>query len=359
MNESTLGYVFSNGTLTLTLGWEIFTVHEDDFNYGKVWEALDRLPDEGEETIIEEIKFLLTPTAVPLDVEIPHYDTSDFQVDRYGHVFVKGTLVDDPITRKISEIHRSRGSYAPLVAFMNKLAKNPNPEVRDQLFNFLNVSGFPLTLEGDFLGYKGVKRDLWDVYTGWTFQYTAGAVISMPRDAVCDDPDQGCAPGIHVGSFDYANGFSEVVVLVQVDPEHVVSVPTDYNFQKLRACELRVARVIPLAKKLARPVYTDADLDVEDEDEWFEDEEEELTTYTVPVAHMSRDALCTYAGSTEFFQSAAEARFMGKAFVRNVLEHESFDFPKVRKRDIRKFLARRNVAYRNKETLDQLIARCL
>lgn len=355
-----IGHVFSNGTLTLTVNGEVFTVHESDAFYPEVWEVMDN-PDLSASEKASEIKDILKPTPKPLKVEIPHYEVGDIEVDRYGSVFIEGRRVDDPVTRKISEMHQAGLSFGPLVAFMNKVALNPDPGVREQLFRFLNVSGFPLSEDGDFLGYKGVKHDLWDKHTGNTYQYNPGAVVSMARDQVCSDPDRGCAAGIHVGSFEYAEDFASVVILVKVDPSNVVSVPHDYSYQKLRACEVTVARVVATTQRLTRPVYADDDLDIEDDEEWAANEEEAETldrTVEVSIDRMSRDALCRHAGTTEHFDSAEEARFMGKKFVREVLNHGGFDFPKSRKKDLRKLLDRRRIGYSSRETFKDLVELC-
>jgi hypothetical protein len=78
----------------------------------------------------------------------------------------------------------------------------------------------------------------------------------MDRRFVCDDFNQGCGPGLHVGSLDYAIGWAGGegrVVIVEVDPADVVSVPNDEH-SKLRACAYTV--VGEYTEKLP-DVYTD------------------------------------------------------------------------------------------------------
>ena len=364
MEFDVIGYVFSNGVLTLTVNGSVFTVEESDPTYPEVWAVMDdkSLTPAEKATSITDV---LNPKPKKVALVISDYTTEDIEIDRYGAVFIAGQKVDDPVTRKIAELHQAGLPFDPLVKFMNKVSRNPDKGVRAQLFQFLQVSKFPLSEDGDFLGYKGVRDDLWDQHTGKTFQYTPGAVLSMPRDEVCDDPNQGCEAGIHVGSFDYAKSFtrSELVILVKVDPANVVSVPTDYSYQKLRACELTVARVVPLQAELNRPIYTDDDFDIDDEEEWEAAEEESSNATkawaaSVSVDRMSRDALCTHAATTSFFNSAAEARYMGKDFVRAVLTHDTFMFPKVVKRDLQKLLRRRGKGFGPRDSKQVLADRC-
>ena len=64
--------------------------------------------------------------------------------------------------------------------------------------------------------------------------------IKVHRNRVSDDPNTPCHFGLHVGSLEYAQSFGERVVIVRVDPEHVVCVPYDCTSQKMRVCEYEV-----------------------------------------------------------------------------------------------------------------------
>ena len=59
---------------------------------------------------------------------------------------------------------------------------------------------------------------------------------------MCDDVHQGCASGLHIGSWQYANNFKGDghLMVVKCNPKNAVSVPQDENWQKLRACEYEV-----------------------------------------------------------------------------------------------------------------------
>jgi predicted RNA-binding Zn-ribbon protein involved in translation (DUF1610 family) len=98
----------------------------------------------------------------------------------------------------------------------------------------------PITCEGTFLACKGVREDYKDCHTG-TIDNRPGAVIPpMDRSEVDDNPNNHCSNGYHCGAWDYAKSFGARVVLVEVDPADVVSVPSDYNAQKCRVTWYKV-----------------------------------------------------------------------------------------------------------------------
>jgi len=93
----------------------------------------------------------------------------------------------------------------------------------------------------------------------------------MARNKVDDDKNIGCSYGFHAGTLEYATGFAcsnDKLVLVEIDPADVVSIPTDCNFQKLRTCRYKV--VAEYERPLEEQVYqsrfsTEHDDDVDEE----------------------------------------------------------------------------------------------
>lgn len=175
--------------------------------------------------------------------------------------------------------------------FARKLQRNVDPYIRSQLFNFLNYlidteNSLALTPEGNFIGYKGIQKNYLSSRAGNGFvdgvEYKntqipnkPGTVVSMNRHEVQADPDQTCSFGLHVGSYSYAKGFQPLVVLVEVNPENVVSVPSDYNGQKLRCSEYKVIKEVdkPLTEFLYEEKQTSL-TDLKDEDFFSETEED-------------------------------------------------------------------------------------
>ena len=170
--------------------------------------------------------------------------------------------------------------------FAKRLQKNIDPYIRQQLFDFLHYlivteKSLALTPEGEFIAYKGVKDNLDSYHSGYAYvdnervngniPNKIGSTISMKRYDVQADPASLCSFGLHVGSYSYANNFGETVLLVKVAPEDVVSVPNDYNGQKLRCCKYKVLKVVdtPIKNKVYKPINSDIML-TDLPDEYFE-----------------------------------------------------------------------------------------
>jgi hypothetical protein len=149
--------------------------------------------------------------------------------------------------------------YAPLVKFWEKVAQNPDDRSREQLFTWLQSHEFTITEDGDILGYKGVAVDNAGNYTSINRSGVAwvdgvqksgaipnpiGAVITMPRAEVKNDPNAACHKGLHVGDWSYASDFAQGAVLeVHVNPRDVVSIPKDHSYRKMRCCKYKVVKV--------------------------------------------------------------------------------------------------------------------
>ena len=167
--------------------------------------------------------------------------------------YYKGLNVGPAVVRRIVEFQRAKLPAGPLVKFLDRLVLNPSRNSVQQLYGFLEHKGFAITPNGTFLGYKGIRKDGYSVSAGDKTQVTKGVVdaeghirnwigdeIEMHRAAVQDDPNVACHTGLHVGTHEYASGFGSQVVMVEVDPADVVSVPHDCSNQKLRCCHYRV-----------------------------------------------------------------------------------------------------------------------
>jgi hypothetical protein len=162
--------------------------------------------------------------------------------------------------------------------FILKLNLNPSKRAVDELYTFLEHKNLPLTDTGNFLAYKAVRNNFTDKHTG-KFLNTVDSVLEMPRNKVDDNKEVGCSYGFHAGTVEYALGFAcgdDKLVLVEINPADVVSIPTDCNFQKLRTCKYKVVGEYerPLEEAIYPSRYeTDNDDDV---DMWGNEEEEDL-----------------------------------------------------------------------------------
>lgn len=180
-------------------------------------------------------------------------------------------VIDSALTGQLMSMIKARRKnrdsvknedWLALVNFTEALYSNTNEYIRNQLYAWLTYQikngRLTLTPDGHFLGYKGVKKedgDLLSIHSGPGFvngelcdghlNNNPGNVLEMVREDVDDNPDVTCSTGLHVGSYDYADSFSQgAVILVDVDPRDVVSVPYDYNGQKIRVCKYKVIKEV-------------------------------------------------------------------------------------------------------------------
>lgn len=188
-------------------------------------------------------------------------------VNEYGEVFYRGTQAHGVIADKIGEFVRAKLPYKPLARFLGNLMENPSEESRQELYLFLQHKGFPVTHDGCFMAYKGIRKDWKDIHTG-SFDNSIGSAPVMDRKDVDTNRSVTCSRGFHVGTHEYATSFGRGgrVVLVKVNPRDAVSVPADHNDEKLRVCTYEVVEECP--GLVTEPIYRapNESSDYEDED---------------------------------------------------------------------------------------------
>jgi len=192
-----------------------------------------------------------------------------------GSVFVDGDVIQSVVADRIINFLADGIDCLPIFKFITRLQLNPSKRAVDELYTFLEHKNLPYTESGTFLAYKAVRNDFTDKHSGKFFN-GVGEVLSMPRNKVDDDKNVGCSYGFHAGTLKYASEFAcgnDKMVLVEIDPADVVSIPTDCEFQKLRTCRYKV--VAEYERPLDELVYesrfsTENDDDVDEE--WDDDE---------------------------------------------------------------------------------------
>ncbi len=173
-----------------------------------------------------------------------------------GNVYIDGDAVTSIVAERVLNALAGDVDAVHIFKFMTRLQLNPSKRAVDELYTFLEHKHLPITDSGTFLAYKAVRSDFSDKFSG-TFFNTVGSVLSMPRNKVDDNKEVGCSYGFHAGTLEYASDFaseSDKLVLVEIDPADVVSIPTDCNFQKLRTCRYKV--VAEYEKPLVEDKYT-------------------------------------------------------------------------------------------------------
>ena len=191
-----------------------------------------------------------------------------------GNLYVFGDPVHSTLATRVLSFLEAGLDCVYLFKFILKLNLNPSKRAVDELYTFLEHRALPITDNGNFLAYKAVREDYSDKYSG-KFINTIDAVLEMPRNKVDDDKNVGCSYGFHAGTVEYAKDFmgrEGHLMLVEINPADVVSIPTDCQFQKLRTCKYKVVGEYEI--DLTDPLYasrfeTNQDDDV---DRWSDDE---------------------------------------------------------------------------------------
>lgn len=217
-------------------------------------------------------------------------------------ILADGTVTHDYDTRKdalhayIGELVAEKNPMAKAFArFAERLEANPSEASKDQVFDWfigLTRQGerMSITNDGKLVAYKGVKviNDVpFSIFQGPgiienpsgetefikhdSLPNRVGSTVSVQRSYVTADPSIGCGPGLHAGTYSYARGWGNGNVLqVEIDPAHIVSIPTCSGFQKLRCHRYVVVGFI--SDPITAGVVADHDYswDVEDFEKWVE-----------------------------------------------------------------------------------------
>jgi hypothetical protein len=128
----------------------------------------------------------------------------------------------------------------PMVVFMENLMSNPSRQAVQELYGFLEKNNLPITPDGHFLAYKKVRDDYLDCHSG-TMDNSVGRIVEMERNEVDDNRNNTCSAGLHFCGHSYLAHFGGArTVIVKINPRDVVSIPSDYNDAKGRACRYEV-----------------------------------------------------------------------------------------------------------------------
>lgn len=147
------------------------------------------------------------------------------------------------ISSRIIAMAKADMNITPMLNFMENLLGNPSKQSVDELYMFLEATRLPITEDGYFIAYKLVRGDYKDIHSG-EFDNSVGQYLSMPRNEVDDRRHNTCSTGFHFCSKEYLPHYgsttSSKCVLVKINPEDVVSIPSDYNNAKGRCCAYEV-----------------------------------------------------------------------------------------------------------------------
>lgn len=254
VKEVTIVFLTSNGEMRPVV------VTEKDGNYNEVMRVLkssDSPEDKAKQLLI------LTNPEISLKHEISASQVLGDNIRlENGIVYFGEHKLESTLSSYLVELVKSENRdeklWNSLVLFLDNLHQNTDPEVRQQLFRWMNYEmndgvSFTITDDGCFIGYRGCVGTVLEPMsrnsgTAWVdgvkhvgqIPNPIGSTITMPRHMVQADPTVGCSHGLHVGTYGYARDWAHILIRVKVNPRDVVSVPTECDSQKIRVCRFEV-----------------------------------------------------------------------------------------------------------------------
>jgi hypothetical protein len=196
-----------------------------------------------------------------------------------------GEVVHSHLATRLKDAYEAGFSTTSWEAFVRNAALNPLQHVIDQMCEWLEAGGMPLTTDGHMLGFKYVDEDYLSLHAdvdGHRYDHTPGNVVTMDRDRCDTDRSRTCSTGLHFCSIGYLpqTPGSYKIILVKVNPADVTSFPTDCEIQKGRTCRYEVVADVTdqYQHLIFDPVVSDYDEDYEaawedlcDEGPWEDD----------------------------------------------------------------------------------------
>jgi hypothetical protein len=262
------------GSLSVVIDSKQYTMRNDNPLFGQAVEAYRK----------EDWDSLMTFLSPEKAVRQYLFEYDDIKVEN-GAVYFGGSAVHSLCVDRILQFCDSGFSPMPLVKFLSKLQKNPSRRSVEELYRFLERNNLTVTTNGNFLAYKAVTSDFYSITAGnaqllkgkddgkGRIFNGVGEEIQVYRNYVDDDANRGCSVGLHAGTLEYAQTFggsSATLVIVEIDPADVVSVPHDCECQKLRTARYKVVDIC--TQRLDLPVYDSRFSTENDEDDWDDDD---------------------------------------------------------------------------------------
>lgn len=235
----------SESTIVLKYGKNVVNIQKK--SQSKLFKKVSKLIKAGDVDTLVEI-FNEKSKAIE-DYAGEHFSIKD------GLLIMKdgGEIVPKAVAKKLIEMKDAGEDYAAVLNFWKRLRTNPSESSREELYRFMVHNNIPLTPSGHIIVEKGVKEmdgELVDCHTG-RISNAIGGVVYMDREKVDAVRENTCSRGLHVAPPDYVRKWygNDIIVECLVDPQDVVSVPVDYNNQKMRVCKYTVLGFAPKNRK--------------------------------------------------------------------------------------------------------------
>jgi hypothetical protein len=236
-------YLIQGNNIVVVINNKPHTISKTHITYEKVKEAIKANDWQTVQDIIEPKKMVL------------NYGKGNVSIQG-EKLFWKGEELHNAIATRMIQMLQDDFPIEPLVLFMENLMNNPSYRAVKELYGFLEKNNLPITPDGCFLAYKKVRDDYLDCYSG-KMDNSVGKIVSMERNQVNDDKNQTCSSGLHFCSEGYLRHFGgDRIMILKINPRDVVSIPTDYDDSKGRACMYEVVGEVGVSSESLEETFT-------------------------------------------------------------------------------------------------------
>jgi len=222
--------ITNSGKIAAVINGQSYTIAND---HPKYQDALNALRKKDWNLFVD---------LVNITKQVNQYVSNGVTIDN-GAILYNGEVIHNTLTKRIVKFMGENLPFEPLVKFLDNLMQNPSHRAVNELYDFLEAGELPITEDGHFLAFKNVRSNYFDIHSG-KFRNQVGDVPEMPRNMVDEDKDRTCSKGLHFCSIAYLPHFADSdgghTMIVKINPRDVVSIPTDYNNSKGRACRYEV-----------------------------------------------------------------------------------------------------------------------
>ena len=209
--------VISSGNPQFKKAWQIIRENQGELNQGtlqKVYEVADIRSYIG--------KITEGNLVIDFDNETAYY--KNYPIDKN----MVRRIIQEAFDENTNQVNRK------IVNFFEKVLDNPSERSVNNLYDFLKHNDIKIDENGDIIGYKMVRPDRYDQFSG-TIWNGDNERIWMPRHEVDCDPNHTCSRGLHICASKYLGFFNGTITIkVRVNPRDVCAVPYDYDGAKMR-----------------------------------------------------------------------------------------------------------------------------
>jgi hypothetical protein len=224
-------FIIQGSNIVVVINNKPHTITTSHISYEKIKQAIKNSDWASIEKLVDPVK------------QVINYSNGNVTV--VGDVVCwQGRPLHGTLVTRIVQMLKDEFPVDPLVNFIDNLMQNPSKRAVTELYSFLEVGNLPITPDGHFLAYKRVKANYTDIYTG-EMDNSVGSIVEMARNDVDEDKDRTCSSGLHFCSeaylsHSYVSSSEYPTMILKINPRDVVSIPSDYNNTKGRACRYEI-----------------------------------------------------------------------------------------------------------------------